>query len=371
MISKENEFLVRLVSELLASSYKLKGHNTDYVWLDSNWFKRLRERFEYQFLRFMKRRGFYRRGFSVGRVTTELEYVFSHIGEFTRTFHLLGDEYSRNLMMELLQFRMLGPLHVKLMTNNQDYWKHCNEIDRYLTRDKPHRIGKRRLRGYRWPGVGGDIHMHTHPSGLLTQFILEQYAYKRGVTIRAQPHDIVLDLGACWGDTALYFADCVGPQGLVYSFEYSPENIEIFQENMKINPTLSESIKLITRAAWDVSGMSLGFSPTGPSTSIIESRQRMEPTEKAITLTIDDFVRENNLGRVDFIKLDVEGAELKALKGAEATLRSCKPKLAVALYHSLEDFIDIPGYLADLDLGYSFYMDHFTIHKTETMLFAQ
>jgi hypothetical protein len=69
--------------------------------------------------------------------------------------------------------------------------------------------------------------------------------------------------------------------------------------------------------------------------------------------------------------MDIEGAELPALRGAEATLRAFRPKLAIALYHRLDDFIDIPAYLDGLGLGYAFFLGHFTIHSEETVLFAR
>jgi hypothetical protein len=73
---------------------------------------------------------------------------------------------------------------------------------------------------------------------------------------------------------------------------------------------------------------------------------------------------------MDFIKMDIEGAELAALKGAEHTLRCFKPELAICVYHRLEDFFDVTDYLASLQLGYRFFLRHFTIHIDETVLFA-
>ena len=88
-------------------------------------------------------------------------------------------------------------------------------------------------------------------------------------------------------------------------------------------------------------------------------------------MTIDDFVKEQELRRIDFIKMDVEGAELRALRGAEQTIRTFRPKLAVSLYHKRDDFIVIPSYLDCLDVGYEFFLGHYTIHREETVLFAR
>lgn len=78
-----------------------------------------------------------------------------------------------------------------------------------------------------------------------------------------------------------------------------------------------------------------------------------------------------NISKVNFIKLDVEGSELKALIGAKNIIQAFKPKLAISIYHKNEDFYEIPLYLDALALGYEFYIDHFTIHREETVLFAE
>lgn len=62
---------------------------------------------------------------------------------------------------------------------------------------------------------------------------------------------------------------------------------------------------------------------------------------------------------------------MDALRGAERTIRSDRPRLAICVYHSLQDFVRIPKWIASLGLGYRFYLDHFTIHAEETILFAR
>ena len=68
--------------------------------------------------------------------------------------------------------------------------------------------------------------------------------------------------------------------------------------------------------------------------------------------------------------MDIEGAELLALNGAIETIKKFKPKLAIAIYHSMSDFISIPKWIDDLNLGYKLYLDHYTIHTEETILYA-
>ncbi len=73
---------------------------------------------------------------------------------------------------------------------------------------------------------------------------------------------------------------------------------------------------------------------------------------------------------VSFIKMDIEGAELKALYGCKGTLRKHKPKLAICVYHKKEDIVEIPLYLHDIVPEYKFYMKHYSVRANETVLYA-
>jgi hypothetical protein len=73
-----------------------------------------------------------------------------------------------------------------------------------------------------------------------------------------------------------------------------------------------------------------------------------------------------------FIKMDIEGSELEALKGSADTIAARKPKLAICLYHKTEDFWEIPLYLHDLTPEYKLFVRHHTaiFDLKETVLYA-
>jgi hypothetical protein len=116
-------------------------------------------------------------------------------------------------------------------------------------------------------------------------------------------------------------------------------------------------------------GTPLWFEAKGPAT-VVYDRPLKPNSQTRTTTTIDELVRSGIAPRVDFIKMDIEGAELDALRGAMHTLRRDRPRLAISLYHRISDFETIPRFLASLELGYRFYLDHYTIHAEETVLFA-
>ena len=67
----------------------------------------------------------------------------------------------------------------------------------------------------------------------------------------------------------------------------------------------------------------------------------------------------------------LKDAEPVALEGAIKTLKKFKPKLAIAIYHSMDDFVNIPNWITGLNLGYKLYLGHYTIHSDETIIFAR
>jgi len=73
---------------------------------------------------------------------------------------------------------------------------------------------------------------------------------------------------------------------------------------------------------------------------------------------------------ITFIKMDIEGAELNALKGAANIIARLRPKLAISVYHRPNHMIDIPLYLKSLIPDYKLYLRHYSIYPQETILYA-
>lgn len=283
-------------------------------------------------------------------------------------------ELDRKLLISLIAYRVLGFEKVKLPRNNADYWK-AIEIAKSLSNHKdtydPHFLHFI-LEKFDLKPIGFDVKFYYSEVGVAIDFIIEQYAYKvDGKSIVAvEKGDTVLDIGACWGDTALYFANLTGDQGKVYSFEFIPDNIKLFKINTHFNPNVNSQIELIPNPVSNVSGQTIYFMDHGPG-SIVKFEPFEEQTGSTTTISIDDFVKSNNINTIDFIKMDIEGAESFALEGALETIRKFKPKLAIAIYHSMDDFFNIPNWILNLDLDYDIFIGHYTIHAEETICFAK
>ncbi len=111
----------------------------------------------------------------------------------------------------------------------------------------------------------------------------------------------------------------------------------------------------------------LGFSICNGGSKI---EARRDAAESINTIALDEFVQKNNVPKIDFIKMDIENAELNALKGGINTIRKDRPQLAVCIYHSLEQFVEVPLFLKSCLEGYSFYPGHYSCSKNETVLYA-
>ncbi len=313
--------------------------------------------------------GWHRQRFNPRHVENGLAELQPHIEGFSRSFSRWDDDASRALMLELLRYRVLGSGHVKLSSNTPAYWQARERVQHeYLRQPNAAHVGSYVLDEYELPGKGGTIRSVQRPIGAATTFLVEQYALRRpGAEVVAAPGDVVLDCGGCWGDTALYFADRVGPGGRVFSFEFDPANIAIFNRNLAANPRLAPNIERIEHPLWSRSGETMRFTSAGPGTVL---GQNASGERETVTLSIDDFVRQRNLERVDFIKMDIEGAEIPALAGARETLQRFRPKLAICAYHKIDDFITIPDFIEQLGGGYRQWLAHFTVHLEETVIFA-
>jgi FkbM family methyltransferase len=294
------------------------------------------------------------------------------IEDFKYLYDLLDDQHSKWLLLQIIAYRILGYRKVRLPLSTKKYWEDIERIKQNENKKDYIQINFMGLKLY-----FNDLHFLNIPiklyffsEGINTDFIIKQYELNReNIKISADVEDVVIDGGGCFGDTALYFADKVGRNGAVHSFEFIPDNINIWEKNIGLNPDLESSITLMPSPLWSDSNINVYYKSDGPGSKVsFDKFDGYDGMSK--TLSIDDFVRNKAISKIDFIKLDIEGAELRALQGAINTLQTFKPKLAIALYHSVKDFYTIPKFLKELNLGYHFYLSHATIHAEETMLFA-
>ena len=306
-------------------------------------------------------------------------YVMGAFADKLDVLYSAIDLDSRTLLVEVFAYRLIGHKKIKLSFNNKELWSAaesaqlmCDKTDKIEIYEAYMQVQPSNFYKMDLSGLGYPLNLYFSPLSAVIMFGIEQYAYKRGkdTIVHAELGDVVLDCGGCWGDTALYFASKVGSKGKVYSFEFIPGNLKIHRINRELNPLLNERISVVEHPLEKKSGQNYYYLDAGPATRVID--KPFKGHEGSVTsLSIDDFVKKYGVERVDFIKMDIEGAELGALIGGIQTLKRFRPKLAISLYHNLEDFASIPRWILDLGLDYDLHLGHFTPSDGETVLFAK
>jgi FkbM family methyltransferase len=287
-----------------------------------------------------------------------------------RFYDRLADDASRALMVNLHAFALLGARKVALPLADG---RMDAAIERALGELRVE-AGVVDLEFLGWQGdrfdlapLGVPIRLDAHPLNI-TALLLEQYRSPEHPEVGARAGDRVIDGGGCWGDTALHLAHLVGPQGSVRTFEFEDANLRRLRANLALNPELAARIDVDERALWSVSGEQLQIEPFGPASTVTDATA--EGGLSVASASVDALVVSGAVDRVDFLKLDIEGAELAALRGARETLLRDRPRLAIALYHRPEDWVTIPSFLDGLGVSYRFSLGHFSVHAEETVLFA-
>ena len=137
-----------------------------------------------------------------------------------------------------------------------------------------------------------------------------------------------IDIGANVGITTVTVARKIGRRGKLYSFEPTPEYFNILKENISSNGL--ENVKVYELAVTDQVGRA-PFSQKELSSGIVfeEGAKKFEVS----TTSIDRFLSEEKIERIDLINMDCEGSELLVLKGAKETLRKNKVKIFCEIHH--------------------------------------
>lgn len=174
-----------------------------------------------------------------------------------------------------------------------------------------------------------------------------QYFYK----IKAD--DIIIDGGANVGILALLFTSRTGSKGHVFCFEPDTINIEKLKYNFSLNAHL-RNYSIHNELMWDKE-TTIDFQESGTvaSSAIWFSGTNAIVKKKAISL--DVWAKINKIQRLDFIKMDIEGAEIKTIEGCRAIIEQFNPNFAIASYHIVDGqptYIKLEQFFKEIDYPY-------------------
>lgn len=139
-----------------------------------------------------------------------------------------------------------------------------------------------------------------------------------------KPGDVFLDIGANGGIYTVVASRQVGNQGHVYAFEPGERELKLLRHNIQLNNLTN--VTVIPCAVSDKSGVAkFAVVNDGALNSLADlnrAEQEIESWQTIHTMSVDDFIDKYSIPKVDFVKIDVEGAERLVLNGAKFLLRS-------------------------------------------------
>ena len=178
-----------------------------------------------------------------------------------------------------------------------------------------------------------------------------KYAIDELTTLDSVRNKDIIDAGGYVGDTALLFSSYTDKS--IHVFEASPSNMDIIRETIRLNQL--ENIVPVSKALGEKSGTAtFSLGERNSCNSLVERPGYNYPNHIEVpVITLDDYVRENNL-EVGLIKVDIEGGEQLLLKGAVETIRTQHTILLISIYHSANDFFEIKPMIEKMCDKYTF-----------------
>lgn len=165
----------------------------------------------------------------------------------------------------------------------------------------------------------------------------------------------ILDLGGFIGDSALILSEYTNEH--IYTVEMNHDNIQTMQTVLNMNHC-SDKVISIESAVSDIDEMQNYYGNSSYSTLNDMSNNIIYEEHKMISVhKVDTLVSKYNI-TPHLMKLDVEGAEFKAILGAKETIHKFRPVLSISIYHTANDFLYIKPLIESWDLKYHFHIEN-------------
>lgn len=183
--------------------------------------------------------------------------------------------------------------------------------------------------------------------------------------VRLDNKEVFIDAGACCGESSEVFIKLTyAHYKSIHLFEPSERIVNVAQEIFNL-----EDYKNVYFYKYGLynENKKIGFIDEDiiGSSSVSE-----EDTCNSIEVVTLDSIFNNSMEKPTFIKMDIEGAEKEAIHGAQQTILEGAPKLAICVYHEMEDLWEIPSMIMNIRDDYKIYLRHHSMENTETVCYA-
>ena len=163
--------------------------------------------------------------------------------------------------------------------------------------------------------------------------------------VKCDADEVIADLGAWTGDSALNYIRTYGKYKKIYCYEIDESSTEIMRKNLAEYP----DIEIRNKGVGDKN--SVGYL-VKLSDSSCNKITEYNTGQKVEVVCLDEDIEE----KITLIKMDIEGAEQDALRGSIRHIQEESPKLLVSVYHNNEDIWKIPRMITDMDSDYQLYL---------------
>ena len=173
-------------------------------------------------------------------------------------------------------------------------------------------------------------------------------------------NEVFVDVGAYTGDTVL---DYIASYGMSYNKIYCYEITESMVLYIKNNFSNLPNIEIRNLAVAEKAGK---LYLDANSTSASANRVKEAGVDAVNAVSLDEDIKE----KISMIKMDIEGGEISAIKGAKEHIKNDLPKLFISVYHSNDDIITIPKLIRSYTDKYDFYLRYYggNLYATEIVL---
>ncbi len=212
--------------------------------------------------------------------------------------------------------------------------------------------------------IGGEIYQynnfilpirHFETSVFLDEHGLNKFNFTIG-------KGVIIDVGTYIGDSILVFKKHF-PNNKVIGFEGTNSNYQMALQTMELNNISNVVVENL--ALGDKRG-TLAISSDSGSGNSYEFACLSKNIENCKMETLDNYVLEHKIDKVELIKVDIEGAEQLFIKGALETIKRDRPIILMSIYHNYDDLMHIKPLFEDLNLGYTY-----KIHKPIDTIFNE
>jgi FkbM family methyltransferase len=234
---------------------------------------------------------------------------------------------------------------------SEETFEKIKQVKEILEDEEPKKVLETRIEVYET----GDV-------SLLKSIYSNSAQYFNQDLLALSDNEIFIDLGAYKGDTIEAFISSVkGKYKKIIAFEPDQENMLCL--NRYILENNIENVVVYKLASWNKKGI-LRFHEDGSYISQVSDKG----TSSTYADSVDNVLF--NITPVTLIKMDIEGAELKTIEGAESIIKRYKPKLAICVYHRADDIYEIPLAIKKLVPEYKLYLRQHSDSLLDTVLYA-